>query len=66
MIVPQITVSVGVASDKHLASDDSGQIRQISDCEVAVAWDINREGSDIITTQNDMDCDCLEGRVNLN
>ena len=66
MAAPQRVVSIEVTRDKYLASNVSDQMRQISDGEVVVAWDVDRKDSDRSTTQSDLDGDCLEMRVNPN
>ena len=63
---PQRVVSIEVTRDEYLASNVPDQMRQISDGEVVVAWDVDRKDSDRSTTQSDLDGDCLEMRVNPN
>ena len=65
MAAPQRVVSIEVTCDKHLASNVPDQMRQISDGEVVVAWDVHQKDSDSIT-QSDLDGGYLEMRVNPN
>ena len=66
MAAPQRVVSIEVTRDKYLTSNVPDQMRQISDGEVVVAWDVDRKDSDRSITQSDLDGDCLEMRVNPN
>ena len=52
MTASQIVVSIEVTRDKYLSSNASGQLPQISDGEVVVAWDVDRKDSDSYNTQN--------------